>query len=163
MIGKSHPISYYSQTLTEVERNYNVYNQELLAMVEGLDHNRPLLVGTHLPIIIKTDHLNLTHWREPQKISRQVAHQVLQLAEYNFEIHHIKGTANGKADALSRQPDYDTREDNNQDVTVLPDALFVCTIMMINTNHEDQDESILKRWIDLHKLKQVNGMWYKNT
>ena len=71
-------------------------------MVEGLDHDRPLLAGTQLPIIVKTDHLNLAHWREPQKISQRVVHQVLQLAEYNFEIHHIKGTANGKADALSR-------------------------------------------------------------
>ena len=100
--GKLHPISYYSRTLTEAERNYDIYNRELLAMVEGLDHDRPLLAGMQHPIIIKTDHLNLTHWREPQKISRQVACQVLQLAEYNFEIHHIKGTTNGKADALSR-------------------------------------------------------------
>ena len=100
--GKLHPISYFSQTLTEAEQNYDIYNQELLVMTEGLDHNRPLLAGTILPIIIKTDHLKLTHWREPQKISQQVVRQVLQLAEYNFEIHHIKGTANGKADALFR-------------------------------------------------------------
>ena len=78
--NKLHPISYYSRTLSEAEQNYDIYNRELLAMVEGLDHNRPLLAGTQLPIIIKTDHLNLTHWREPQKISRRVARQVLQLA-----------------------------------------------------------------------------------
>ena len=68
--GKSHPISYYSRTLTEAKHNYDVYNRELLAIVEGLDHDRPLLAGTQLPIIIKTNHLNLTHWREPQKISQ---------------------------------------------------------------------------------------------
>ena len=161
--GKLHPISYYLRTLTEAERNYNIYNRELLAMVEGLDHDRPLLAGTQHPIIIKTDHLNLTHWREPQKISRRVACQVLQLAEYNFEIHHIKGTANRKADTLSRRPDYNTGENDNQDVTVLPDALFVQTIMTIHTDHEDQDENILNRWIDPHELKRVEGIWYKNT
>ena len=149
--------------LNEAEWNYDVYNRELLAMVEGLDHARPLLAGTLLPIIIKTDHLNLTHWREPQKISRQVACQVLQLAEYNFEIHHIRGAANGKADALSRRPDCDTGENDNQDVTVLPDALFVRTIMTVHTNHEEQDEDILKGWIDPHELKKVDGMWYKNV
>ena len=161
--GKLHPISYYSRTLTAAERNYDIYNRELTAMVEGLDHDRPLLAGTILPVIIKTDHLNLTHWREPQKISRRVARQVLQLAEYNFEIHHIKGTANGKADALSRRPDYDTGEDDNQDVVVLPDALFVRAITTIHTDHEKQDEDTLKPWIDPHELKKVNGTWYKNA
>ena len=161
--GKLHPISYYSRTLTEVERNYDIYNRELLAMVEGLDHARPLLARTILPIIIKMDHLNLTHWREPQKISQRVARQVLQLAEYNFEIHHIKGTANRKADALSRRPDYDTGENDNQDVVVLPDALFIRTITTIHANHEDQDENTLKPWIDPHELKKVDGTWYKNA
>ena len=132
-------------------------------MVEGLDHDRPLLAGTVLPIIVKTDHLNLTHWREPQKISRRVARQVLQLAEYHFEIHHVKGTANGKADALSRRPDYDTGEDDNKDVVVLPDVLFVRTITTIHPNHDDQDEQILKPWIDPHELKKVDGTWYKNA
>ena len=139
--------------LTAAERNYNIYNQELTAMVEGLDHDRPLLAGTILPIIIKTDHLNLTHWREPQKISRRVAYQVLQLAEYNFEIHHISGTINGKADALSRRPDYDTGERDNENVTVLPDALFIRTLTTIHTNHDEQDEEILRKWIDPHELK----------
>ena len=88
---------------------------------------------------------------------------MLQLAEYNFEIHHIKGMANSKANALSRQLDYDTGEDANQEVTVLPDALFVHTIMTIDTNHKDQDKSVLKCWIDLHELKLINGTWYKNT
>ena len=161
--GKLHPISYYSRMLTEAERNYDIYNRELLAMTEGLDHTRPLLAGTILPIIVKTDHLNLTHWREPQKISQRVARQVLQLAEYNFEIHHIKGTANGKADALSRRLDYDTGENDNQNVVVLPDALFVRAVTTIHTNHEDQDENVLQPWIDPHELKRVEGTWYKNA
>ena len=82
---------------------------------------------------------------------------MLQLAEYNFKVHHIKGTANGKADALSRRPDYDTGENDNQDVVVLPDVLFICTITTIHTNHEDQDENVLKPWIDPHELKKVDG------
>jgi hypothetical protein len=36
--GKKHPIAYYSKTLSAVERNYNVYNLELLAIVNALDH-----------------------------------------------------------------------------------------------------------------------------
>ena len=46
--------------------------------------------------------MNLKYWRDPQKISRRVAREVLELSEYDLEIHHIKGTSNGHADALSR-------------------------------------------------------------
>lgn len=68
--AKHHPISYYSSMLNDVEPNYNVYNCELHTMVKGLDNNRPLLVGTCIPIIIRKDCVNLKHWRELQKISQ---------------------------------------------------------------------------------------------
>ena len=87
---------------------------------------------------------------------------MLQLAEYNFEIHHIKGMANGWADALSRHPNFDMGEGDNQDIVVLPDALFIHTVTTIHTNHGEQDEGIIKKWIDPHKLKKVDGVWYKN-
>ncbi len=32
---------------------------------------------------------------------------------------------NGQADALSRRPDYDQGEDDNRNVVVLPDRLFI--------------------------------------
>jgi hypothetical protein len=35
---KRHPVSYYLATLNEAERNYNIYNLELLAIVKAL-HN----------------------------------------------------------------------------------------------------------------------------
>ena len=50
---------------------------------------------------------------------------MLELAEYNIEIHHVKGSANGRADALSRRADYDQGTGDNQDVVVLPDKLFI--------------------------------------
>ena len=56
--------------------------------------------------------------RDPQKISRRVAREVLELSEYDLEIHHIKGTSNGRADTLSRRPDYDQGEDDNKNITV---------------------------------------------
>ena len=41
--SKRHPIGYYSSTLNEAERNYDIYNLELLAIVKALKHRRPLL------------------------------------------------------------------------------------------------------------------------
>ena len=51
--------------------------------------------------------------------------EVLELADYDVEIHHLKGKANGQADALSQQPDHDQGEGDNKGVTVLLDSLFV--------------------------------------
>ncbi len=50
---------------------------------------------------------------------------MLELSEYNFEIHHIAGKMNGQADTLSRRPDYNQGENDNNNVVVLPDQLFV--------------------------------------
>jgi len=123
--GKKHPIGYYSATLNEAQRNYDIYDLELLAIVMALKNWRPLLVGSPHKIIIYSDHLNLQYWRLPQRISRRVAREVLELSEYDFEIRHLPGRLNGRADALSRRPGYDQGEDDNKDIVVLPDRVFV--------------------------------------
>jgi hypothetical protein len=119
--SKKHPIAYYSKTLSTAERNYDIYDLELLAIVNALDHWRPYLAGSPHKIIIYSDHQNLLYWKEPHKISRHVAREVLMLSEYNFEICHIKGTSNKRADALSRHPDYDQGQDDNSKIMVLPE------------------------------------------
>ena len=80
--GKKHPIAYYSSTLNAAERNYDIFDLELLAIVKGLDNWRPLLAGSPHKIIVHSDHQNLLYWREPQKISRRVAREVLMLSDY---------------------------------------------------------------------------------
>jgi hypothetical protein len=159
--GKKHPIAYYSKTLSAAERNYDVYDLELLAIVNALDHWRPYLAGSPHKIIIYSDHQNLLYWKEPHKISRRVAREVLMLSEYNFEIRHIKGTVNGRADALSRRPDYDQGQEDNQNITVLPEQVFVRAMEVLPEN-TNQEESTLKPWIDPHQLKQHQGVWYKD-
>src|ERR1700760_3543277 len=101
--------------------------------------------------------------------------------EYDIEIHHIKGTANGHADALSRRPDYDQGEHDNEQVTVLPDHIFVRAVEVDSTENPvrtqptitvtemqphhpvyTQDEQTIRKWVDLHKLKKIEGTWYKD-
>jgi hypothetical protein len=161
MDGKKHPITYYSKTLSAAERNYDVYNLELLAIVNALDHWRPYLAGSPHKIIIYSDHQNLLYWKDPHKISRRIAREVLMLSEYNFEIRHIKGTSNRHADALSQRPDYDQGQSDNQNVTILPEQIFARAIQVL-PNPLRQDESTLKPWIDPHQLKQHQGIWYKD-
>jgi hypothetical protein len=102
--GKKHPITFYSATAIEAEQNYDIYDLELLAIVKACRHWRPYLAGSPHKVIIYTDHANLQYWREPHKISRRIAREVLELSEFNIELCHIPGKSNGRADALSRRP-----------------------------------------------------------
>jgi hypothetical protein len=158
--SKKHPIVYYSKTLSATEQNYNIYNMELLALVNTLDHWRHYLAGSLHRIIIYPDHQNLLYWKEPHKISRRVAREVLMLSEYNFEIRHIKGVTNRRADTLSCRPDYDQGKEDNQNVTVLPEEVFA-RALEVNLEPTPQEEDTVKMWINPHQLKKINGTWYK--
>ena len=111
----------------------------------------PLSVGCHL------DHQNLTYWKDPQKLSRRIARERLDLMEFNFEIRHIPRKANSRADALSRRPDYDQGTRDNENIIVLPESVFVRAVT-ITSPEKGQDEEVIKPWVDPHKLKRINDV-----
>ena len=96
-----HPVVFYSSTLSAAERNYDVYDKELLAIHRPLKHWRHYLVGSPHKIIIHTDHSNLQYCKEARKISRHIACKFLDCSEYDFVIKHVPGVSNVRADALS--------------------------------------------------------------
>jgi hypothetical protein len=75
-------------------------------------------------VVILTDHSNLQYCRHPQKISRCVARYISFLEDFNYQLKHIPGIQN-HADALSRWPDHDNSIGDNEQVTTLPDDVFV--------------------------------------
>ncbi len=99
--GKTHLVAYYSESFSTPERNYDVYDRELLAIIKALRQWRTYLLGSPHQIIIRTDHSNLQYWKEPHKINRRVAREFQELSEYDFTLKHIPGMANTRADALS--------------------------------------------------------------
>ena len=125
--GDLHPCAYLLQTFSPAERNYDIYNQELLAIIHALEHWHHYLQGTAHPVTLLTDHKNLTYFHQPQKLSRRQARWMMFLQDFDLHFVHLPGSAMGPADALSRLPDPDTSSDNI-DVTVLPDDLFIRAI-----------------------------------
>ena len=155
---------YFSATLTEAEQNYDIFSLELYAIVRALRHWRAFVAGSPETIIIYTDHANLQYWREPHKVPWWIAWEMMELEEYNFKLVHIKGRENGRADALSRWPSYDQGEEDNEGVVVLSKHLFIQTAHTITYKPEEppqQDETILKPWINSHDLKKIKGEWWK--
>jgi reverse transcriptase-like protein len=70
---KLHPIAYYSATFTPMERNYDIYERELLAIMKSLTHWWHYLGWTKFPFIILTDHANLQYWKAPKNLNRCTA------------------------------------------------------------------------------------------
>jgi hypothetical protein len=97
-------VAFFSKKLAPAECNYEIYDKELLAIVNCLEHWRPELEGTELPIQILTDHKALEYFMSTKKLTRRQARWALTLANYNFQIAYRPGKGNGKADALTRRP-----------------------------------------------------------
>src|SRR6266852_1034030 len=119
-----HPIAYYSATFTPTERNYDIYERELLAVMKSLAHWRPYRGWTKEPFVILTDHANLQYWKAPRNLNRRTARWHADLQEYDYEIQYIPGKANTPADALSRPPGVDQGKEDNQDVTMIAPERF---------------------------------------
>jgi hypothetical protein len=71
--GKWRPIAFLSRTMTPAERNYEIYNKELLAIIEALKVWRQYLLNAKEQFEVWTDHENLKYYREPQKLNGRQA------------------------------------------------------------------------------------------
>ena len=124
--GDRHPISFISKTFSPSERNYDIYNRELLAIIRALDEWRHYIQGSHHTTTILCDHKNLTYYREAKKLTRRQARWSLYLSEFDIKLVHTPGTKMILSDALSRRPDFCPDEDHdNEDVVMLPDHMFL--------------------------------------
>src|ERR1700744_4766653 len=122
--GILHPVVFFSKTMNQAQRYYDVYNKELLALVEMFRHWRHYLRQPAFKVKVHTDHANLLYWKNPGDHNRRVARWHAELMDYDFELVHIAGKKNGRADTLSRRPDYEQGDNNNKSLIVLPPQLF---------------------------------------
>jgi hypothetical protein len=104
--GKLHPIAFHSRKFTPAELNYDIYDKEMLAIVDSLEHYRHLFEGLGQQITIYSDHHNLLWFTETKVYNRRQARWAEKLSKYDFVIHFRPGSQAGKPDALSRRPDY---------------------------------------------------------
>jgi len=124
--GKWHPVAFYSKSLSSVERNYEIHDKEMLAIICALEEWRHFLEGaTHL-VEIWTDHKNLEYFMMAKKLNRRQARWSLHLARFDFLLHHCPRRTMGKLDALSRRADHGNGASDNEDVVLLrPEFLAV--------------------------------------
>jgi len=71
--GKWKPIAFLSRTMQPAERNYEIYDKELLAIVDTLTKWRQYLLDAKESFKVWTDHENLKYFREPHKLNGRQA------------------------------------------------------------------------------------------
>uniref|UniRef100_A0A0W0F642 Putative reverse transcriptase-rnase h-integrase n=1 Tax=Moniliophthora roreri TaxID=221103 RepID=A0A0W0F642_MONRR len=124
--GEWHPCRYLSKSLSPPERNYEIYDRELLAIYRALMEWRHYLMGGKFKVVILSDHKNLTYFRTAQKLNRQQARWSLFLSEFDLGLVHVPGKSITQADALSRRSNEQDKVDtDNEDIVMLPDQLFI--------------------------------------
>ena len=136
--GTYRPIAFISHSMTLPERNYDVHDKELLAIVRCFKTWRSFLLGFSLPHYVYSNHENLTYFRQAQDLTRRQARWITYLQDYNFKIFHRKGSLNKKADLLSRRAGHDKGNNDNKVTIGLPDALFT----LIHIHPENREEII---------------------
>ncbi len=98
------PVGFESRKLQPAEINYPVHEKELLAGVWVITQKwRCYLEGVHFHWY--TDAVSLQWLRSKPDLNRRQARWLMELAGYDFTVHHIPGKTNVVADALSRRID----------------------------------------------------------
>ena len=64
---------YLSQSFSSTKRNYNIYDRELLTIIQALKSWRQYLHGSPFPIQVFTDHKNLTYFHKAQSLNQRQA------------------------------------------------------------------------------------------
>ncbi|KAJ3524273.1 hypothetical protein NMY22_g11070 [Coprinellus aureogranulatus] len=143
--GARHPVCFLSKTFDQAQRNYEIYDRELLAIIRALEEWRYFIMGSSFKTTIYSDHQNLLYWKNPQKLSPRQARWFLTLSKYDFEIKHLPGSKMIQSDALSRRPDYCQDNEEQEDVVMLPEELFVDLIdtelqkKILNAEQKDEE------------------------
>ena len=73
VLGQSHPITYFSKSLQPAERNYEIHDKELLAIIHTLKHFRHYIQGSPHVTTILSDHANLKYFTTKQTLTCQQA------------------------------------------------------------------------------------------
>ena len=98
-------MAYFSRKMINAERNYEIHDAELLAIIESFRHWRHYPEQPYHIVDVLTDHSNLNMFMSTHKLTRRQVRWALDLSAFDFRLVYRKGTLN-PADGLSRRPDY---------------------------------------------------------
>ena len=130
---KWRPVAFILKFLSDTEQNYEIHDKEMLVVVRCLEVWRHFLEGAVIKFEIWTNHKNLEYFIKVQKLNRRQARWALYLSRFNFMLKHVPGSKMGKADSLSRRPDWE-----------------------VGVDKDNKDEMLVKlEWLEVRKTEVV--------
>ncbi|CAM9116754.1 unnamed protein product, partial [Heterosigma akashiwo] len=98
--GMKAPVAYTSRLTSSAEKNYSVFDLDLLAIVHSCQRYRPYLIGKHFQLF--SDQRSLQSLLNLKRPSGRLACWLMILSEFDFSLKWKRGVDNKCADALSR-------------------------------------------------------------
>ena len=120
-----HPVAFLSHRFSPAEANYDIRNQELVAVHAVLTEWRHWVEGAQHPILIWMDHKNLTYIQDAKRLGPRQARWALFFCRFDFTLTYRPGSKNVRADALSRLFPTETPNSIPTEDTILPPARVV--------------------------------------
>jgi hypothetical protein len=161
--GKLKLIAFYSRKLSPAELNYEIHDKELLAIVAALQEWRVCLEGSKHQVQVYTDHKNLLTFTKTKTLNRRQVRWSETLANYNIKILYRRGKDNGRADALSRRPDYfDGEEDREHTIfRETPDGLEY-NHRELNATYTVEEEGIIQEIKGAYNKDKLAKDWIEH-
>jgi hypothetical protein len=94
------PAGFMSKKFSSAQSSYFTWEQEILAVLEGLSKWEDKLIGR--PITLVTDHKSLQFFTTQNRMSNRQVRWWEYISRFNFEVMYVPGEQNKVADALSR-------------------------------------------------------------
>lgn len=121
-----HPVAYYSKSMSNAERNYEIHDKEMLAIIRALQEWRAELEGLRLQerFDIYTDHRALEYFMTTKKLNARQARWAEFLSRFYFLIRYRPGRENTLADALSRpMTEVQKKDEYRQQILLKPNSI----------------------------------------
>ncbi|GBG81934.1 hypothetical protein CBR_g34116 [Chara braunii] len=98
------PVEFMSARLPSEKVAASIYERELYALRQALEHWKHYLLGRHFKVY--SDHETLRWLKTQAKMTPKLTRWAAEIDQYDFELKVVKGKYNVVADALSRRFDY---------------------------------------------------------
>ena len=137
-------MAYISKSLNEAERNYEIHDKEMLAIIRYLEAWRYFLEEAKGRFEIWTDHKNLEYFVKAQKLNQRQVRWSLYLSRFDFTLKHVAGKSMRRADSLSRRVNWTegVEKDNKNQVMLKEEWLEVRAMKQLV---EGLEEEIIKK------------------
>ena len=153
--------------MLNAEKNYLIFERELLAIKDAFDRWRHFLEGAKHQVIVRTDHKSLEDLQTARIVNARQARWSIFFSRFNFRIDYIRGEQNERADALLSNSAYvpDVCRFEKSPRLILEEKVFLVNSVDSVVNFTDRlakvpggEAAALRENPD---AKEKHGIWFR--